>query len=271
MPSNTSISVSQLQRLIGVAGAPTIIDVRKDADFDVDPRILPGARRRDAKSVAAWAQQFAGKQVVVACQRGGSRSEGAAAWLRAEGVNAEVLDGGYEAWRKADGLLVKTETLPTRDAQGRTVWVTRARPKVDRIACPWLIRRFVDPDAVFLFVAQSEVREAAERYGGAPFDIDDTFWSHRGELCTFDVMVQEFGLQSPALDALALIVRGADTAKLDLSPQAPGLLAASLGLSRMFRDDLAQLDAGMVIYDAFYRWARDAADESHNWPGPMKS
>jgi len=161
--------------------------------------------------------------------------------------------------------------LPPRDEQGRTVWITRARPKVDRIACPWLIRRFVDPNAVFLFVAQAEVREVAERYGGAAFDIDDTFWSHRGELCTFDVMVREFGLDSPALNDLALIVRGADTARLDLAQQSSGLLAVSLGLSRMFRDDLEQLEAGMLVYDAFYRWRRDAADEDHNWPGPMKA
>lgn len=271
MPSNTSISVSQLSRLIGLPDAPVIIDVRKAADFEADTRLLPGARRRDAALVAEWAHDLKDRTVVVACQRGGSRSEGAASWLRAEGVPAETLEGGYEAWRKADGLLVKTQSLPERNAQGRTVWVTRARPKVDRIACPWLIRRFVDPDALFLFVAQSEVREVAERYGGAPFDIDDTFWSHRGELCTFDVMVREFGLTSPVLNDLALIVRGADTARLDLAPQSSGLLAVSLGLSRMFRDDLDQLEAGMLMYDAFYRWRRDAAEEGHDWPGPMKS
>jgi len=271
MPSNTSISISQLARLIGVPGAPVIVDVRKAPDFEADTRLLPGARRRDATLVAEWAHELKGKHVVVACQRGGSRSEGAAGWLRAEGVRAEVLEGGYEAWRKADGLLVETQSLPQRDAQGRTVWVTRSRPKVDRIACPWLIRRFVDPDAVFLFVAQSEVREVAERYGGAAFDIDDTFWSHRGELCTFDVMVREFGLTSPVLTDLALIIRGADTARLELAQQASGLLAMSLGLSRMFRDDLEQLEAGMLLYDALYRWRRDAAEEGHDWPGPMKS
>ncbi|QGZ94332.1 chromate resistance protein ChrB domain-containing protein [Terricaulis silvestris] len=270
MPSTTSINVSQLTRLIGVPGAPLIVDVRKPPDAAADSRLLPASRQRDATAVAAWAHELRGKHVVVVCQRGGSRSQGAAAWLRAEGIEAEILDGGFEAWRDGGGLLVNPDSLPKRDAAGHTVWVTRARPKVDRIACPWLIRRFVDPDAVILFVAQSEVLEVAERYGGAAFDIDGVFWSHRGELCTFDVMLQEFGLKSPALDALALIVRGADTARLDLAPQSAGLLAASLGLSRMFRDDLAQLDAGMLIYDAFYRWQRDAVDESHDWPGPKK-
>jgi hypothetical protein len=153
-----------------------------------------------------------------------------------------------------------------RDREGRTVWVTRARPKVDRIACPWLIRRFVDPDAVFLFVASAEVAGVAERFGAAPFDVEGAFWSHRGELCTFDVMVDEFGLATDPLLRLATIVRGADTARPDLAPEAPGLLAASLGLSRMYSDDLQQLEAGMALYDAFFRWCRDAVDETHNWP-----
>lgn len=108
----------------------------------------------------------------------------------------------------------------------------------------------------------------AERFGGAAFDIDDpnAFWSHRGELCTFDVMIEELGLAFPPLLHLATLLRGADTERPDLAPEAPGLLAASLGLSRIYTDDLAQLDAGMVLYDAFYRWCRDATEETHNWP-----
>ena len=108
----------------------------------------------------------------------------------------------------------------------------------------------------------------AERWGAMPYDVEGVFWSHRGELCTFDTMLIEFGLAMPALDRLATIVRGADTARLDLAPEAAGLLAASLGLSRMHADDLAQLEAGMALYDAFYRWARDATGETHNWPAP---
>jgi hypothetical protein len=164
--------------------------------------------------------------------------------------------------------MVPEAKLPIRDPQGRTVWVTRSRPKVDRIACPWLIRRFVDPGAVFLFVAPSEVMGVAERFGATPFDIEGEgiVWSHRGELCTFDVMIEELGLATGPLLRLATVVRGADTARPDLAPEAPGLLAASLGLSRMYADDLAQLEAGMGLYDAFYRWCRDATDETHNWP-----
>ena len=140
-----------------------------------------------------------------------------------------------KAGRRPSCRWCRPTNCPPRDAQGRTVWVTRARPKIDRIACPWLIRRFVDPDAVFLFVAPSEVVAVGERFNATPFDIENVFWSHRGELCTFDVMVEEFGLATPPLLRLATMVRGADTGRLDLSPEAPGLLAASLGLSRMYR------------------------------------
>jgi rhodanese-related sulfurtransferase len=265
MSSYTSISVDKLARLIGTAATPALIDVRSEDDFAADPRLIPGAQRRSHISMTEWAPDFAGKSVIVICQKGKKLSEGAAASLRHAGFAAEVLEGGFEAWKAAKHPVLALANLPPRDQQGRTVWVTRSRPKVDRIACPWLLRRFVDPRAVFLFVTASEVEAVAGQFGGVPFDIENVFWSHRGELCTFDVMIDEFGLASPPLLRLAAMVRGADTGRLDLSPEAPGLLAASLGLSRMFDDDLAQLDA-MLIYDAFYRWCRDATGETHNWP-----
>jgi rhodanese-related sulfurtransferase len=269
MSSINSISPEKLVRLIGVPHGPALIDVRADEDFAADSRLVPGALRRSYSDVANWAGEFAGKSTVVVCEKGQELSEGAAAWLRHVGArSAEVLAGGHAAWARAGLPLIPETKLPKRDREGRTVWVTRARPKVDRIACPWLVRRFVDPAAVFLYVAASEVRAVAERFGGAAFDIegDDVFWSHRGDLCTFDAMVREFGLaEFPPLQRIASIVRGADTARSDLAPESSGLLAASLGLSRMFDDDLAQLDAGMLIYDALFRWARDASDERHNW------
>ena len=271
MPSTTAITVPQLSRLVGLPDAPTIVDVRIDEDYETDTRLMPASIRRDFKTVSTWASEFTGQQVAVICQKGQKLSQGVAAWLRHEGIAAESLEGGFEAWRQAKGLLVKTDKIPPRDNNGRTIWVTRARPKVDRIACPWLIRRFVDRSAVFLFVDPAEVADAADRFRGVPFDIDNVFWSHRGERCTFDTMIEEFGLQSETLDRLALIVRAADTARLDLVPQAAGFLAASLGLSRMYRDDLEQLDAGMVLYDAFFRWCRDAVDETHNWPSGGKA
>jgi rhodanese-related sulfurtransferase len=266
MSSYTSISPDKLSRLIGTTHAPVLIDVRLDEDFAVDPRLIPGATRRSHLDVQDWASEVTGRSVVVICHKGQKLSEGTAAWLRHCSIAAEILEGGHLAWKEAGLPTVPADRIPQRDARGRTVWVTRERPKIDRIACPWLIRRFVDPAAVFLFVASPEVEAVAERFGAAPFDIENVFWSHRGELCTFDVMVKEFGLSTPALERLAIMVRAADTARLDLSPEAPGLLAASLGLSRMYDDDLEQLNAGLLLYDAFYRWCRDATKETHNWP-----
>jgi len=266
MPSPTEISASQLSRLIGLPDAPSIVDVRTPEHFDADPRIIPGALRRAHDDVASWAHAYDGRHVVVTCKGGGKLSQGVAAWLRHEGIEAETLEGGHEAWLAAGGLLVDTRKLPPRDANLRTLWVTRARPKVDRIACPWLIRRFVDPHAVFLFVSPTDVAGVAERFKATPFDVEGVHWSHRGERCSFDTFIDELGLSSPALDRLAAIVRGADTARQDLAPEAAGLLAASFGYSRMYKDDLEQLEHAMGLYDAFYRWARDATDETHNWP-----
>ena len=261
MPAINSITAEKLSRLVGTPGRPAIIDVAAGGKG-----LIPGSVRRSADHVADWAAEFGRSSVVVACAKGEEKSAGVAAWLRHLGMAAEVLEGGVAAWVAAGLPLIREDVLPARDRSGATVWVTRARPKVDRIACPWLIRRFVDPAAIFLFVAPSEVAQVAARYSAAPFDVEDVFWSHRGELCTFDVMVDEFGLSAlPALQRFAVIIRGADTARPELAPQAAGLLAVSLGLSRMHSDDLAQLEAGMTVYDALYRWCRDAVDETHDW------
>lgn len=265
MPAPNTIAPDKLMRLVGTPRCPAIVDVRTDEDFAADPRLFPSAQRRAASDVTRWAEEIAGPAVVV-CQKGLKLSHGAAAWLRHEGTPAEVLEGGFEAWREAGLPLILEAAIPPRNGGGRTVWVTRARPKIDRIACPWLLRRFVDPAAVFLFVAPSEVGAVAERFSATPFDVEGVFWSHRGEACTFDTMVAEFGLAIDPLLRLGAIVRGADTARPDLAPEAAGLLAVSLGLSRMFADDLEQLAAGMMVYDALYRWCRDATDETHNWP-----
>jgi rhodanese-related sulfurtransferase len=264
MPSAiNTVSSDKLLRLIGTPHCPALVDVRTDDDYAGDPRLIPGAMRRPHADAPAWAGEFVGRSAIVICQNGATLSTGVSAWLRHAGVAAEALEDGFDGWRKAGLSLVTTARMPPLDTQGRTVWVTRARPKVDRIACPWLIRRFVDPRAVFLFVAPAEVKSVAERFAATPFDIDGVFWSHRGDNCTFDVMVEEFGLATEPLLRLAAIVRGADTGRMDTAPQAAGLLAASLGLSRMYADDLAQLEAGMTLYDAFYRWCRDAIEETH--------
>jgi len=268
MSAINTISIDKCLRLVGTPNCPALIDVRPDDQFATDPHLIPSAIRRPADHVTEWSREFANQSVIVICQSGAVESPGVAAWLRAAGTPADVLEGGMKEWRGAKLALVPETRLSKRDTQGRTIWVTRARPKVDRIACPWLIRRFVDPHAVFLYVASNEVMRTAVQFGGAPFDIenDDVFWSHRGERCTFDVMMETLGLAPfDALKRLAIIVRGADTGQPHIVPEAAGLLAASLGLSRMFADDLEQLEAGMLLYDSFYRWCRDATDETHNW------
>ena len=266
MSSINSISVEKLVRLVGTPKCPVLVDVRSDEDYSLSPNLLPGSIRRSYSDVPQWAADFRGQHAIVICQKGLKLSQGVAALLRVAGVSADTLEGGFVAWEKATLPLVPADKLPQRNTQGRTAWVTRERPKIDRVACPWLIRRFVDPAAIFMFVAPSEVEAVGEKFTAAPFDIEGVFWSHRGERCTFDVMIEEFGLATPPLKRLATIVRGADTARLDLAPEAPGLLAASLGLSRMYADDLEQLEAGLSLYDAFYRWCRDASTETHNWP-----
>ncbi|NNU81769.1 sulfurtransferase [Halovulum dunhuangense] len=270
MPAPDAIPADKLAKLIGTPRCPTLLDVRTEAARAADPRRVPTARPLNEAEISpdALARLALGLSgpVVVICAEGHRRSQGIAAVLRNAHIPAEYLEGGQAAWDAAGLPLLNPDKLSEPDAEGRTVWVTRSRPKIDRIACPWLIRRFVDPRAIFLYVAPAEVVGVAELFGAMPYDIEEVFWSHRGELCTFDTMLAEFGLSIPALDRLASIVRGADTARLDLAPEAAGLLAASLGLSRMYADDLEQLDAGMALYDAFYRWARDATDETHNWP-----
>lgn len=270
MASFNEISISTLARLIGTPDCPVLLDARLDVDFDDEPNLIPGAYRCSFLNVANLVNDLRGKSVVVYCQRGLKISQGAAAVLRTHGVQAEVLEGGQFAWRDAGLPMVRVEKLPLLDASGHTVWVTRHRPKIDRIACPWLIRRFVDPKAKFLFVSPSQVKNVADRFNATPFDIEDVFWSHCGEKCTFDKMINEFGIGNDALTRLALVVRAADTNRHDLAPEAAGLLAASLGLSRMYRDDIEQLEAGFNLYDAFYRWARDATEEGHDWPAAVK-
>lgn len=270
-PSNVgsahTTAIETLAETIGTPDAPALLDVRIDEDVALDPQILPAAIRHPFTDVAALAPDLQDVDVVVYCQKGKKISQGAAAILRDQGVRASYLAEGQWGWRDAGLPMVRIDKIPPRNAEGRTVWVTRERPKIDRIACPWLIRRFVDPDALVLYVDPIEVDGVAEKFNATPFDVDGVFFSHRGDHCSFDTMLEELGLKTETLSALSDIVRGADTARHDLAPEAAGLLAVSLGLSHMFADDLEQLEAGLTLYDALYRWARDGRGETHTWTG----
>lgn len=149
-------------------------------------------------------------------------------------------------------------------------WITRERPKIDRIACPWLIVRFIDPDSEFLYVPATDVLSKAAETGAIPYDIPGVKFSHQGDLCSFDAFLEQYQLTDPALQQLALIVRGADTSRLELTPQSAGLYAISLGLSHTFSDDHEMLRHGMILYDALYAWCQHCQQETHAWPPRMK-
>ncbi|MEM7599196.1 MAG: chromate resistance protein ChrB domain-containing protein [Pseudomonadota bacterium] len=263
MPAPNEITPAQLMRLIGLPDCPEIVDVCIDEDFRDDPYLIPGAWRQDFRDLPGLLARVAGTRVIVVCQKGKKLSQGVAAWLAAEGVDAQFLQGGMYAWRDHEGMMRVPHCVIPKTQDGATVWVTRHRPKVDRLACPWLIRRFVDRQARFLFVAPTEVDAVADRMGATAFDMEGGAWSHGDGTCSFDTMLARFGLTSPALMRMADVVRGADLGQHDLHPAAAGLLAVSVGLSRRYRNDQEQLTAGIDLYDTLYRWARDGHEEGH--------
>ena len=256
----SSISASQLSVSLASASPPLVIDVRRKEAFLKDTKTISGALRRDPERVGDWARELpsAGK-IVVTCAHGHEVSQNVAKALNGHGRETVYLEGGLAQWLESAG---PTDTKP---AAASTRWVTRERPKIDRIACPWLISRFVDRDAEFLYVPTKEVRDAAKARDAIPYDVPDVHFTHDGELCSFDAFIKHYRLKDPALEQLALIVRGADTARLDLAPQAAGLAAISLGLSRNFADDHEMLQHGMVMYDALYAWCKEGQDELHTW------
>jgi rhodanese-related sulfurtransferase len=280
------ISPDDLAARMGRADSPWLLDVRREAKFAESKLMLAGAIRCKPEDVAAFATSQPRRDVVVYCVYGHNVSEEAVAVLRAAGWNAFALAGGIEGgqdgidspqdtamWR-ASGLL----TMKKRPDFGVTGeqpsrWITRERPKIDRIACPWLIRRFIDPRAEFFYVPTAQVFSEAARLKAVAYDIPGAPVSHEGEWCSFDVLLRAFEIEDPAVDHLARIVRGADTDQLTLEPQCAGLLAFSLGLSRLHTDDHAMLEAAMPLYDALYAWCageakavwQGQAPETHNW------
>lgn len=264
--TQNAITAPELLRRLGTAAAPLIFDVRRPPVFEAAERMIVSARHRDHGQVGDWARSRpTAAEVIVYCAHGQEISQAACAALNAAGCKARYLEGGFEAFVAAGGPTRLRATQP--DCHLRpSQWVTRERPKVDRIACPWLIRRFVDPDAVIHFVAPERIVAVAGELGAVPFDVDGVELSHDGELCSFDAFIARFGIEDAALGHLARIVRGADTARPDLEPECAGLLALALGTSSLHANDQEALAAGMSIYDALYAWVRFARAETHNWP-----
>jgi rhodanese-related sulfurtransferase len=260
-----SISAAELFARLGTATAPKIIDVRRPDDFAKTDVLIVSGFHRVPDEVDHWRKELSnGDTVVVHCVHGRQVSQGVAAALRSSGIDAVYLQDGIEGWRAAG--------LPTRRKIGATPgkWVTRERPKIDRIACPWLIRRFIDPHAEFIYVPATKVVQVAKEMGGTPYDIDGVEFAHEGERCSFDTILRIYAIDCAPLNHLATIVRGADTSRHDLSPQCGGLFAISLGLSANFQNDHEMLAHGMVIYDALYTWCRSLQAETHNWPTVKK-
>lgn len=261
------VATSELLQRSGSAQAPFLIDVRRVQAFETDSVMVAGATWRDPSSVGDWLKFLpAHREIAVYCVDGLKISQNACSALRDAGLNAHFLEGGIVAWKASGGPTIKKQPdLPIpSEPNSPSKWITRERPKIDRIACPWLIRRFVDPCAEFLYVPSSQVRQAAQANRAIPYDVPDVRFSHRGEQCSFDAFLADFELNDPTLTDLAAIVRGADTGKLELTPQSPGLLAVSLGLSALFEDDHVMLEHGMIVYDALYAWLRIARAESPN-------
>ncbi len=260
----SAASVSELAKVLGTARAPLLLDVRREEAFNAGQHMIAGAIRRPPERVEQWRGGLpSGRRVVAYCVHGHEVSQGVAATLQDAGVDASYLAGGLTAWTE--------KNLPLRRKRGMagqspSQWVTRERPKIDRIACPWLIRRFIDPAATFIYVPADRVAAAAKETGATPYDVAGVEFAHEGERCSFDTFLRIFGIADPALDHLATIVRGADTSRHDLAPQCGGLFAISLGLSANFPDDHEMLEHGMVIYDALYTWCRSLQAETHNWP-----
>jgi rhodanese-related sulfurtransferase len=254
---DASITPAALQQALRSSNPPLVVDVRKNAAFLSASDMIRGALRRDPERLGALPRA---DNMVVYCVHGHEVSQNAAKTLSELGIAARFLEGGLEeGWKAAGGAIAgKPKDAATR-------WVTRERPKIDRIACPWLIRRFIDPSAEFFYVPNVGVRAFAAANDATAYDIPDVTYSHVGPLCSFDAFVRIHNLGHPALAQLATIVRGADTGALDLAPQAPGLLAASLGLSALFADDHAMLKWGMLVYDSLYEWCRGLQDETHGW------
>jgi len=259
---NATITAAELRSALAGRQPPLLIDVRRPPAFRAAPDMAAGALRRDPAAVASWARELPrAASVVVYCVHGHEVSQNAARALQDLGIAARYLEGGLEeGWKAAGG------EVASKPKEASTRWVTREHPKIDRIACPWLVARFVDSEAEFLYVPPKTVLQTAREKGAAPYDVPDVQFSHEGDRCSFDAFLKTYRLTGdPALARLALIVRGADTGRLDLAPQAAGLLAVSLGLSRNFTGDHEMLKHGMVMYDALYAWCKDGHDETHTW------
>ncbi|HEY0685704.1 MAG TPA: chromate resistance protein ChrB domain-containing protein [Steroidobacter sp.] len=249
---------------LGLQDGPLIVDLRTAAELEHSGEFIPTAVRVEPDGIERWCRRLTTHRQVAMYSSDDAASNAMATQLESRGISCGTLTGGFHEWRRKG--LPTVRIRPEYRVPGSSRWVTRERPKIDRLACPWLVRRFIDPHAVFFYVPAQAVRAEAAGLAAEPYDIADVTFSHRGPRCSFDAFLDEFGLHDPVLDQLADIVRAADTATLERSREAPGLLAISLGMSATIRDDILLLEQAMFVYDSLYAWCKTARDETHSWP-----
>lgn len=264
------ISAVELSHRLSIAEPLRILDVRRPPAIQKSSRFLPGSRWRNHMEALDWASGMSRDTLIVLnCMHGHNVSQIATALLREKGYNARALAGGVDGWMDAGMPTIGQSRLAPVQAPP-TTWVTRINPRIDRVACPWLIARFIDPDAVFHYAEPEWVIDIAEELGAVAYDTPGAVIEHDGELCSFDTLIREFDLNDPALAKLAVIVRGADTNRHELAPEAAGLLAVMLGNSIVGKTDHEIMRLGFPVYNALYARIKLACDETHGWE-PMKT
>jgi len=256
------ISIDDLKTRMGTADCPLIFDVRRLPLFEAADVILPTAHWRDHIAADVWARRLpAGQEIVVYCVHGHNVSQCAGAGLRSHGVRARVLEGGIEGWKEAGGPVIRKDALLHRDEDLPSTWVTRVGPDANALACAWLVRRFIDPQAHFLFVAPKQVAAIAEEIGGMVLDGMEADQNKEGRPCAFETLVRQFGIDDAAIVELAKIMGRPDPTDPDRAPESAGVSAIVAGVSALSgADDHAAVARGLQILDALLAWQRRADD-----------
>ena len=263
MPEKNSISPKDLNSLIGTPNVPEIVDVCVDVDFDDDPYLIPCSWRHPYCDVDGLTEKLDGKPAVIVCQKGMKLSQGVTALLNARGIYAQFLTGGMYGWRdQTDTMRIPFQAIPLSN-----LWVTYNSLRIDDIACAWLIRRFVDRTSEFLFVAPEVSQAVVEKFNANPLSFDDVRAARTSETSGFDRMRGVFALDAPALDRMALVIKGTISNQHPIHSAAPGLLALAVGVTHQYQDNHMRLSAGFMLFDALYAWASDGYEKGQDWPG----
>ena len=253
------VAADALQSCLGSRRWPRTIDVRRRNAFELAPSILPGATWHDHRAAAEWGRDYGNAPwVVVYCAHGEQLSQAAAAVLRSAGINASFLEGGFSAWHSLNAPTVARAKVANLGPERPSRWVTATRPTVNQLACPWFIRRFIEPNALFHFVAAEHVATVAQETGAVAFDVFGSPFPPEPSGNTLDAMLRFFDVSDPALQRVGTIVQAADSGAFELAPQSAGLAALAAGLAGCGLDDQERFEAALTLFDALYAWARSS-------------